>query len=1062
MYYPSVEANPHFAELEQETIRRWEELGIFRKSIARRPRKIDGKSNEFVFYDGPPFANGLPHYGHLATGFVKDLVPRYQTMRGRHVERRFGWDCHGLPAELEVERSTNISGRKAIIEYGIGKFNDLCRDSVLTYAHEWVWYVTRQGRWVDFVDDYKTMDTKFMESVLWAFKTLWDKGLIYETYRVVPYSWGAQTPLSNFETRLDNSYRERLDPALTVAFRATDDEPGAKPTFFLAWTTTPWTLPSNLALCVNPDFEYAIMESPSEVRILADAAQERYAAELEGFRCTKRVTGASLIGRRYRPLYPYFAETPEAFQVLGDRYVTAEDGTGIVHIAPGFGEQDLEIGRAAGLPVFVPVDDAGKFTAEVADYAGINVFEANPLIIRELKQHGVVIRHEQFRHNYPHCWRTDTPLIYRAINSWYLAVSRFRERMVELNKGIRWVPEQYRDGLFGNWLADARDWNISRNRFWGTPLPIWRSDDPDYPRIDVYGSLDELERDFGVRLTDLHRPQIDDLVRPNPDDPTGRAMMRRVPEVLDCWFESGSMPFAQQHYPFEHKDRFEENFPGDFIVEYVAQTRGWFYTLVVLSTALFDRAPFLNCVCHGVVLDENNQKLSKRLRNYPDAKDVFATYGADALRYYLLSSPLMAGGDLSMPKDGSDIGKAMRPVILRLWNAYSFFTLYANLDNVKASFDLSSPAALDRYIIAKTRVLLAELEQRLDAYDIPGAYGLLSPFIDVLNNWYIRNRRAGFWAEETGPDKLSAFNTLFTVLELLCRAVAPLLPMLSEYIYVRLTGEESVHLTDWPDWQVLPGDLDLVTGMDFVREVCTSVLRLRETHERRTRLPLREVTVAHPKASRLRPFVELICEAVNVVQVNLREDLSDFGVPELKVNSKIGARIGAKFKEVLAAQRAGEWTLSDDGRIAIAGLTLDAADFELRLRIREGLGTGLVAEPIDAWRGVVVLDINIDPELQRRGWARDFVRHVQQARKEANLNISDRITIAASAAPVLVSALREHAPYIAGQTLATELLFESLADDRQGSEKVIQIDDHPINLSIRRVVPNEMSSSVHR
>jgi isoleucyl-tRNA synthetase len=1050
MHYQTVEASPHFAELEEETLRRWQKLELFRKSIAQRPRKIEGKSNEFVFYDGPPFANGLPHYGHLATGFVKDLIPRYQTMRGRHVERRFGWDCHGLPAELEVEQKTKISGRNAIIEYGIGKFNAFCKESVLTYAHEWIWYVTRQGRWVDFDNDYKTMDLGFMESVLWAFKTLWEKGLIYETFRVVPYSYGAQTPLSNFETRLDNSYRERLDPAITVAFRSTNDEPGAKPTYFLTWTTTPWTLPSNLALCVHPDLDYAVLESQTEVRIMADAARSRYPIELRDFTCTAIVKGAAFVGRHYRPLYPYFANTPGAFVVLADEFVTADDGTGIVHIAPGFGEQDLDVARAAGLPVFVPVDDAGKFSSEVMDYAGINVFEANPLIIRDLKQRGEIIRHDHVHHNYPHCWRTDTPLIYRAVNSWYLAVSRFRNRMVELNKGIRWVPEQYRDGLFGNWLEGARDWNLSRNRFWGTPLPIWRSDDPKYPRTDVYGSLDELERDFGVRLNDLHRPKIDELVRPNPDDPTGRSMMRRVPEVLDCWFESGSMPFAQLHYPFENKGRFEENFPGDFIVEYVAQTRGWFYTLVVLSTALFDRAPFLNCVCHGVVLDENHQKLSKRLQNYPDAKNVFAKYGADALRYYFLASPLMAGGDLSMPKDGSDIGKAMRPVILRLWNAYSFFTLYANLDGIKAIYDLSSPMPLDRYIIAKTRMFVAALEQRLDGYDIPGAYGLLSPFIDILNNWYIRNRRGGFWAQELSQDKLAAFNTLYTILQLFCRAIAPLLPILSECIYVGLTGEESVHLTDWPDWSVLPDNSELVAGMDFAREVCAGVLRLRETHERRTRLPLNAAIVAHPNASDLRPFAELIGEAINVTEVILRQELTGFGAPEIKVNPKIGARIGAKFKDVLAAQRGGHWSLLRDGRANIAGLILEPQDFQLRLRVHEGLGDNMVAEPIDAWRGVVVLDISIDPNLQRRGWARDFVRHVQRARKEVGLNIADRITVTTFAAPVLIPALTEHAEYIASQILATDLRTRPLADNRQTPTKVFEIDDHPVEIFIQR------------
>src|SRR5215469_15145306 len=534
MTYPDAQPNPDFPAIEEEILARWARDRTFEASVEIRPRKIDGKSNEFVFYDGPPFANGLPHYGHLATGFVKDVIPRYQTMRGRHVPRRFGWDCHGLPAELEVEREIGVSGRNAILEFGIDKFNASCRQSVLKFTREWEWYVTRQARWVDFQNDYKTMDPPFMESVIWAFKALWDKGLVYESYRVVPYSWAVQTPLSNFETRLDNSYRERVDPALTVAFILRARVDGERPAKMLAWTTTPWTLPSNLALCVNKDLAYAVMERDGETWILAAATLGRYAHELKNFRQVGTLKGAELEGRQYEPLFPYFANSTNAFRIVTGDFVSPEEGTGVIHIAPGFGEDDLEIGKAHGLPIVVPVDAAGKFSDEVPDYAGQNVIlEANANIIRDLKARKVVVRHEQYRHSYPHCWRTDQPLIYMAVNSWYIAVSRFRERMVELNRGLRWVPEHVGDGLFGNWLANARDWNISRNRYWGTPLPVWKSDDPRYPRVDVYGSLAEIERDFGVRPTDLHRPMIDALIRPNPDDPTGRSTMRRVAEVLD-------------------------------------------------------------------------------------------------------------------------------------------------------------------------------------------------------------------------------------------------------------------------------------------------------------------------------------------------------------------------------------------------------------------------------------------------------------------------------------------------------------------------------------------------
>jgi isoleucyl-tRNA synthetase len=1049
MTYPEAEQSPNFPQIEDEIIKRWAADRTFEESVRRRPRVIDGKSNEYVFYDGPPFANGLPHYGHLATGFVKDLVPRYQTMRGKHVPRRFGWDCHGLPAELEVEHELGVHGRNAILDYGIGRFNEKCRESVLKFTGDWEWYVTRQARWVDFRNDYKTMDLSFMESVMWAFKELWNKGLIYESFRVVPYSWAAQTPLSNFETRLDNSFRERVDPAVTVKFTLLAEPGETAPISLLAWTTTPWTLPSNLALCVREDLDYALMERNGERWVVADTAVERYARELQGFEQVGTVKGAQLVGRRYQPMFHYFAaKASNAFFVVAADFVTTDDGTGIVHIAPGFGEDDLEIGKTHDLPTIVPVDAAGRFTHEVADYAGQNVFGANANIIKDLKARNLVVRHEQYRHNYPHCWRTDEPVIYMAINSWYLAVSRFRDRMVELNKGIKWTPEHVRDGLFGSWLANAHDWNISRNRFWGAPLPIWKSSDPRYPRVDVYGSLEELERDFGVKVTDLHRPMIDELTRPNPDDPTGKSVMRRIPEVLDCWFESGSMPFAQQHYPFENRERFEENFPGDFIVEYVAQTRGWFYTLMVLSTVLFDRAPFRNCVCHGVVLDEHNKKLSKRLKNYPDPTFVFSTYGADALRWYMLSSPLMSGGDLALSKHGGDVAKGMRQVILRIWNAYSFFTLYANIDHIEARFRADQTSALDRYILGKTRELIANLAYRLDRYNLPGAYGIVPGFVDALNNWYIRCRRPAFWSDEHTADKQDAFDTLYTVLVLFCRAVAPMLPLISERIYTALSGERSVHLADWPDEDFLPEDRRVLRDMDLARDACSSVLTLREAHKRRIRLPLKTLTLAHSDAHILDPYQDIIADAINVKDVVLTKDVAAFGSRDIKVNSKLGATLGQKFKEVLAAQRERNWVMHEDGRVEIAGIMLDNHDFELRLQAHEGV----VAEPFDSWRGVVVLDTKIYPELQAEGWARDFVRLIQSARKQSGFQVTDRIRVLAMVEPQLTHAFREFGEYIRRETLAAEL--EVATDELAAGPGTLfdeEIDEYKVKFRIARV-----------
>ncbi len=720
--YRSVEEKPDFPAIERSVLDRWKADDTFARSV-----DAGDPDDEFVFYDGPPFANGLPHHGHLLTGYVKDVVPRYQTMRGKKVERRFGWDCHGLPAEMEAEKELPVSSRADIIEYGIDRFNDHCRNSVLRYASEWEDTVTRQARWVDFDNDYKTMDIDYMESVIWAFAELWRKGLIYEAYRVMPYSWGAETVLSNHEIRLDDATRPRQDPALTVAFDLEPTDADPAPLQILAWTTTPWTLPSNLALAVSPEIEYSIVAVDGKHLLVATDALERYAAQLGDGDVVGTLEGSSLVGRRYAPLFDYFADMAgegSYFSVLAADFVETSEGTGVVHLAPGFGEDDQVVCAANGIELtdrFVPVDDQGRFTTTVSDWAGENVFDANPQIIRHLKDQDRVVRHDTYEHNYPHCWRTDTPIIYRAMNSWFVRVTEVRDRLVELNQQVNWVPDHVRDGRFGMWLEGARDWSISRSRFWGSPLPVWRSDNPDYPRIDVYGSLDELEADFGVRPDDLHRPTIDGLTRSNPDDPSGESMMRRVPEVLDCWFDSGSMPFAHVHYPFENKEWFEDHFPADFVVEYINQTRGWFYTLHVLAGALFDRPAFSNVICHGVLLAENGDKLSKRLRNYTEPTEVFDRQGADALRWYFLSSSIVRGGDSRIADSGID--EVVRQVLLPVWNAYKFFVQYANIDHYRAQHRTDSTDVLDRYILAKTHEMIVAVTDSMDAYDLPGAAG---------------------------------------------------------------------------------------------------------------------------------------------------------------------------------------------------------------------------------------------------------------------------------------------------------------------------------------------------
>ncbi len=1028
MAYPDVDPQPNFPKLEEEILARWEKDNTFQASIDQRDPGVDG-DNEFVFYDGPPFANGLPHYGHLLTGFVKDAVPRYQTMRGRRVERRFGWDCHGLPAEVKAEQELGISGHPEITAFGIDRFNDACRTSVLQYTDDWRAYVTRQARWVDFANDYKTLDLPYMESVMWAFKTLWDRGLVYEGFRVLAYCWRCETPLSNTETRMDDTYRDRQDPALTVWFEL---ETGER---ILAWTTTPWTLPSNLALAVGPDVDYAVVELDGERYVLAEALLDSYAAELGAGRRVDTVRGADLVGRRYTPMFDFFADpeahgTAEAFRVLGADFVSVDDGTGVVHLAPGFGEDDQLAANAAGIPTLCPMDEHGRYTAEIRPWAGVHVFDANPLVIRELKDRGVVVRHATYDHAYPHCWRCAQPLVYRAISSWFVEVTAFRDRMVELNQRITWQPAHIRDGSFGKWLENARDWSISRNRFWGSPIPVWRSDDPNHPRIDVYGSLAELEEDFGVVVDDLHRPTIDELVRPNPDDPSGRSTMRRVPEVLDCWFESGSMPFAQVHYPFENADWFEHHHPGDFIVEYIGQTRGWFYTLHVLATALFDTPAFSSCVSHGIVLGDDGQKMSKSLDNYPDPRAMFDTHGADAMRWHLLSSPILRGNDGMVTEAG--MRDTVRQVLLPLWNTWYFLTLYANAAAVQGTLRTDSSNVLDRYVLAKTRDLVADLTASFDAFDLFGACQQVREFLDVLTNWYVRRSRSRFWAGEQ-----AAIDTLHTVLSVFTRLTAPLLPFLAEAIYRGMHADDadtaSVHLTDWPSVDELPADDDLVAKMDLVRDVCSATLSIRKANQRRVRLPLSSLTVASPDAERLADFTDVIADEVNVRRVELTSDVGSVATERLQlVPAALGPRLGREVQDVIRAHKAGDWTVRD-GVVTAGGHELREGEYTLELVAADDqASTGLPGRG-----GVVALDVEVTDELEREGRARDLVRLVQQARRDAGLDVSDRIALTVTADDTWLAALEAHRDLVARETLATGIA--AVPADAAGAEPQISV-----------------------
>ena len=1064
--YPDVDPSPDLPAIEAGVLERWDAEGAFEASVEARPRTTPGGvagDNEYVFYDGPPFANGLPHFGHLLTGYVKDIVPRYRTMQGRRVERRFGWDCHGMPAELEAEKELGISGRHEILEMGIGPFNDHCRESVMRYTGEWRDYVRRMARWVDFEHDYKTMDRSYMESVLWAFKTLWDKGLVYEGFKVMPYSWAMETTVSNFETRMDNAYRERQDPSATVRFELADtaDLPGddGLPVDVLAWTTTPWTLPSNLALAVGPDLPYRVVQLDGRRVVVGAGAAARYERELGEAEVLGELPGSALVGRTYRPLFPYFADHPDSFRVLAGDFVTTEDGTGTVHLAPGFGEDDQRVCEEAGIRLVCPVDGAGRFTAEVADHVGVQVFDANRPILRRLKDEGRLLREESYVHNYPHCWRTDTPLIYRAVSSWFVEVTAFRDRMVELNQEINWVPGHVKNGQFGRWLEGARDWAISRSRFWGAPLPVWRSDDPAYPRTDVYGSLEELERDFGVEVPDLHRPFIDTLTRPNPDDPTGKSTMRRIPDVFDCWFESGSMPFAQVHYPFENKDWFEAHFPADFVVEYVAQTRGWFYTMVVLATALFDRPPFKNVICHGVVVDEERQKLSKRLRNYPDPLEMFATHGSDAMRWYLCSSPILRGQDLSVDLEGRGIAEVVRLVIMPMWNAWAFFSMYARADGLAADWAPAPTAPaeggslLDRYVLAKCRELVEAVEGAMDAYDLAAAAAEVRGFLDALNNWYIRRSRARFWrpvgeSADGDGDKLAAYDTLYTVLHVLTRVVAPFLPLVSDEIHRGLTGGDCVHLSDWPDAAALPEDHDLVAGMDLCREVCAAALSVRNERALRVRLPLARLAVAGHGATALEPFFPLVRDEVNVKEVAVDEDVHALGDFELFVNARAaGPRLGKRTKDVIAASKRGDWS-DDDGVVTAGGEALEEGEYELRLVPKAGLEDQAV-EALPASGVVIALDVVTTPELEAEGLRRDVIRQVQEARKRAGLAVGDRIVLGLAVdGDELRAAIEADPAQITGEVLATSLDLTALQD--AGDDAAVAIGSSRLAISVSR------------
>lgn len=1082
----SVAPSPRFPQIEEEVLEFWKTDDTFRASIAQR----EG-APEWVFYDGPPFANGLPHYGHLLTGYAKDVFPRFQTMTGHKVDRVFGWDTHGLPAELEAMKQLGITEKAEIEEMGIDVFNAKAKSSVLAYTHEWQDYVTRQARWVDFERGYKTLDLGYMESVLWAFKTLYDKGLAYEGYRVLPYCWRDETPLSAHELRMDDDvYQMRQDPSVTVTFPLTGAKAealGLTGVRALAWTTTPWTLPTNAALAVGPEIEYVVVpagpngaadvhqaagttdaavESSAHRYLLARQLLGGYAKDL-GYESAEEalaaveatVRGAELQDVTYDRLFDYYADTEtygteNAWRILVDDYVTVSDGTGIVHQAPAYGEDDQRVAGAAGIPTILSLDDGGRFLPNVTDVAGQLWSDANTPLVRLIRENGRLIRLQSYEHSYPHCWRCRNPLIYKAVSSWFIRVTDIKDDMLANNEQITWVPENVKHGQFGKWLEGARDWSISRNRYWGSPIPIWKSDDPEYPRVDAYGSLEDLERDFGTLPRnpegeiDLHRPYIDDLTRPNPDDPTGKSTMRRIEDVFDVWFDSGSMPYAQVHYPFENQEWFDSHAPADFIVEYIGQTRGWFYVMHVLSTALFDRPAFTGVSCHGIVLGSDGYKMSKSLRNYPDVSEVLDRDGSDAMRWFLMSSSVLRGGNLAVTEEG--IRSGVREFLLPLWNSWYFFATYANAsgaDGYEAQWRTDSTDVLDRYILARLGDLVREVRADLEGLDSTTASARLRDFAEVLTNWYIRRSRDRFWTGVTDdPKSREAFDTLYTVLETLTRVAAPLVPLISERVWQGLTGGRSVHLTDWPDEAQFPAANEIRDAMDAVRELSSVGNALRKKEKLRVRLPLARFTVVSPSAASLGQFEDILREELNVKSVELvplADDTAvEYGIAHrLSVNARAaGPRLGKDVQKAIQAARSGDWS-EESGVVTAGGIALEPSEYELVLETTgRPEGEALAIVPTG---GFVLLDTRTTPELEAEGLARDVIRAVQETRKNAGFDVSDRIRLdlrfASDEDADAVASAFEIAD-VAGETLAVEHSLHREDRPVVGAEFIADID----------------------
>lgn len=1047
MNFENVNPKQSFPKMEESLMNFWKEQKIFEKSI-----EIRENSPEFNFYDGPPFATGTPHYGHILAGTIKDVIPRYQTMKGFRVDRKFGWDCHGLPIENIVEKKLGISGKDDIEwKIWVHDFNETCRANVFWYVDEWKKTVERMWRWVDMENDYKTMDTDFMESVWWVYKTIYDKGLIYEWNRVVPYCPRCSTPLSNFE--VNQGYKDKQDRAVTVKFKVV----WSANKYLLAWTTTPWTVVANLGLAVGLDLDYVELldKTNGDTYVLAKDRVASYYKNEEDYTIVREYKWTCLIGIKYEPVLDDFWILNEAnslplgmefgknvFSVVSGHHVTTDSGTWIVHMAPAYWEDDNLIAKEQNLGYIAHIADNGN-TENLLENNWVQVFEYNILALERLKESKKVFQINTIDHSYPHCWRCESPLIYRAISAWYVAVEKIRDKMVANNMKINWVPEIIKTGRFGKWVEWAKDWNISRNRYWWSAIPIWQNTDKTsevcvgsikelYELNKDFWQIEEKDWKYYYRDTnsevDIHKHFVDKIFVKHPKT---WEKLTRIPEVLDCWFESGSMPYASKHYPFLWTDNFK--FPADFIAEGLDQTRGWFYTLLILGTALFDEAPMKNVIVNGTVLAEDGFKMSKSKKNYPDPQLIFDKYGADAMRFYLMNSPVVEAQDFRFAE--SWVEEVVKKVILPLWNTYSFFTTYANIDNFEAKWITKLNNNLDKWLISELNELAKEVGKGFDEYKLNEAAKPIVKFMDNLTNWYIRRSRKRFWKTENDTDKLEAYETLYYTLVEVSKIIAPFMPYVSEHIYKNLTWELSVHLTDFPKYDSKLIDLELNADTEKVQKVITLWLAWRANNKIRVRQPLKSITITFELDNY---YKEIIKEELNVKEV-LVVEWTTLAKKICKPNGRtIGPKFGSNVKSIMEMAKSGNFEELEDWNVKVWEFVLETWDFELVYEAWDN------ANAIEAGFGMVIsMDSNITLELKIEWYYRDIVRHIQESRKEADYKVDDRIKISLSWCDEVISEWKEN---IQNETLST--LVENL--DTFEINKNLEIEDLKINLRLKK------------